>query len=109
MRNDSLFGFRQLVDIADKALSPGINDPTTAVQVLDQLHELLRKVAAQGPRSDAYNDESGTSRVLVPRTTWQGCLDHALEEILLYGRSSLHVMRRLRTLVVDLEQTVDVK
>jgi uncharacterized membrane protein len=109
MRNDPVFGFRQLVDIADKALSPGINDPTTAVQVLDQLHELLRKIASEGPRSDVFSDDSDIPRVFVPRASWQHYLDHALEEILLYGRSSLHVMRRLRTLVVDLEQTVEVE
>ncbi len=106
MREDVLFGIRQLVDVADKALSPGINDPTTAVQVLDELHELLRRIAAGGPRSDVYRDRAGVARVFVPRATWQQYLDHALEEILLYGRHSLHVSRRLRTLVIDLEQTV---
>jgi len=39
---DVAFGLRQLVDIAERALSPGVNDPTTAVQCLDQLHTLLR-------------------------------------------------------------------
>lgn len=41
MRQDVAFGIRQLVDIADRALSPGINDPTTAVQCLDELHRVL--------------------------------------------------------------------
>jgi uncharacterized membrane protein len=106
MRSDVLFGFRQLVDIADKALSPGINDPTTAVQVLDQLHELLRCVADRGPRSDAYGDDGGTVRVFVPSPSWAQYLDEALEEILLYGHGSIHVMRRLRVLVIDLEKSV---
>ena len=38
------FGFRRLVDIAERALSPGINDPTTAIQAIDELHELLRRL-----------------------------------------------------------------
>ncbi len=41
------FGLRQLLDIALRALSPGVNDPTTAVQVIDQLHDLLRRLAAR--------------------------------------------------------------
>ena len=43
MQQDVAFGFRQLVDLASKALSPGINDPTTAVQAIDQIHDLLRR------------------------------------------------------------------
>jgi len=106
MREDVLFGFRQLVDIADKALSPGINDPTTAVQVLDQLHELLYKVATGPIRSDVYRDESGKARVYVPQPSWDLFVDHALEEILLYGRQSIHVLRRMRELLIDLQKTV---
>ncbi len=45
MEQDLSFGFRRLVDIAERALSPGINDPTTAVQVVHQLHDLLRLIA----------------------------------------------------------------
>jgi len=46
---DAAFGFRQLVDIAVRALSPGINDPTTAVQALDRIHDLLRRLAVSIP------------------------------------------------------------
>ena len=106
MRSDVLFGIRQLVDIADKALSPGINDPTTAVQALDQLHEVLRVVAASAPGSDTYAGTDAVARVLVPAPTWKNYLDHALEEIILYGRGSIPVSRRIRTLVIDLEQSV---
>ena len=106
MRDDVLFGLRQLVDIADKALSPGINDPTTAVQVLDQIHELLQNIARAQPRADVYRDSSGAVRAFVPRPTWEQYVDHALEEILLYGRDSIHVLRRLRTLTIDLSRTV---
>ena len=47
MEQDPAFGFRQLVDIAQKALSPAVNDPTTAVQAIDLMHDLLRKIAAR--------------------------------------------------------------
>lgn len=106
MREDPLFGFRQLVDVADKALSPGINDPTTAVQVLDQIHELLYRFAEALPLRDVYCDGASVPRVFVPRPSWENVLDHALEEILLYGSGSLHVMRRMREIVIDLESIV---
>jgi len=44
MEQDPAFGFRQLVDIGERALSPGVNDPTTAVQVLDRIHDLLGRL-----------------------------------------------------------------
>jgi uncharacterized membrane protein len=53
-----------------------------------------------------HQDEPGSGRVFVPRATWQQYVDHALEEITMYGRDSVHVLRRLRTLVIDLGQTV---
>ncbi len=106
MREDPLFGFRQLVDVANKALSPGINDPTAAVQVLDQLHQLLYLFAEALPLRDVYRDGASVPRVFVPRPSWDDVLQHALEEILLYGCGSLDVMRRIRELVIDLESDV---
>ncbi len=106
IREDVLFGFRQLVDIADKALSPGINDPTTAVEVIDQLHELLHDVANEPLRSDVYRDANGAPRVYVPQPAWANFVDSALEEVLLYGRGSIHVLRRLRELLIDLTDSV---
>ncbi len=106
MREDPLFGFRQLVDVADKAFSPGINDPTTAVQVLDQIHELLYRFAEALPLRDVYCDGASVPRVFVPRPSWDDVLQIALEEILLYGHGSLQVMRRMRELVIDLESIV---
>lgn len=106
MREDPLFGFRQLVDVADKALSPGINDPTTAAQVLDQVHELLYRFAQALPLRDVYCDGASVPRVFVPRPSWDDVLRIALEEILLYGCGSLHVMRRMHDLITDLESVV---
>ncbi len=47
MQQDQGFGLRQLVDVGVRALSPGLNDPTTAVQAIDQLHGLLRRLASK--------------------------------------------------------------
>ena len=54
LEQDPMFAFRILVDIAIKALSPAINDPTTAVLALDQLHRLLRMVGKRNLRNERY-------------------------------------------------------
>ncbi|MBW3575875.1 MAG: DUF2254 domain-containing protein [Actinobacteria bacterium] len=68
---DPAFGFRQLVDIAERTLSPGVNDPTTAVQCLDHLHDLLRRLAHRPlPPRVTRTSERGV-RVVLPRPTWE--------------------------------------
>jgi uncharacterized membrane protein len=58
MEQDPTFSFRILVDIAIKALSAAINDPTTAVMAIDQLHRLLRLVGQRDLRGERFFDES---------------------------------------------------
>lgn len=101
MQQDVAFGFRQLVDIAERALSPGINDPTTAVQALDQLHDLLRRLAARPLLEGIYCDEDGLVRLVAPAETFGGYLDLALEEIDQYGAEVGQVQRRIDVLLTD--------
>lgn len=103
MDQDVAFGIRQLVDIGEKALSPGINDPTTAVQALDQLHDLLRRLATRELPSGEHRDDSGRLRVSGPARDLGEYLDLALQELQQYGADSLQVRRRLRALLTDLE------
>jgi len=100
-RQDPGFGFRQLVDIATRALSPGVNDPSTAVQVLDEIHDLLRLLAERDIPSSQRVDEEGVLRLILPAMTWQGYVHLALDEIRHYGGSSLQVARRTRALLDD--------
>ena len=102
MGQDIAFGFRQLVDIAEKALSPGINDPTTAVQALDQIHDLLRRLAVVDYPTGYYLDESGALRAMRPTHHWEDYLDLALTEIRQYGAGSIQVQRRLSATLADL-------
>ena len=103
LTQDPAFGFRQLVDIAERSLSPGTIDPTSAVQALDQLHDLLRDMAPRPlPAYRVTNDEEGTPRVVIPSMTWERYLDLAVDEIVLYGRGSLQVATRLREMLADL-------
>lgn len=96
------FGLRQLVDIAERALSPGVNDPSTAVQVIDQLHDLLRRLATrQLPPRDRTTDD-GRLAVHVPQPDFADYLTLAVTEIAHWGEDSDRVLRRLRVMLDDL-------
>jgi uncharacterized membrane protein len=103
MTQDAAFGFRQLVDIAERALSPAVNDPTTAVQALDQLHDLLRSLAVRAIPSPARVDEGGSLLLVLPQPSWAEYVALALDEIRQYGSGSIQVARRLRYLLLDLQ------
>ncbi len=93
---------RQLVDVALRALSPSVNDPTTAVQALDALHDLLRRLTSRSLPSPVLRDERGHIRVVIPRMTWQGYLRLAITEIRLASGSKVQVSRRILCLLDDL-------
>ena len=102
MQQDPAFGFRQLVDIAERGLSPAVNDPTTAVQCLDEIHDLLRRLASRPFPSGQRFGPSGEVRLAFPVTSWDGYVSLACDEIRLYGGDSIQVHRRLRSMLVDL-------
>ena len=106
MDQDPAFGLRQLVDIADRALSPGINDPTTATQVIDQLHDLLRRLGGRQIPSPQRVDASGALRVIAPTRDWDAHVALACDEIRTYGAGSIQVVRGLRRMLDDLETVV---
>lgn len=108
MRQDPGYGLRQLVDIAERALSPGINDPSTAVQCLDRIHDLLRRMGTRRLPERRQCDEDGRVRVLVGWPSWADLVHLALDEIRHWGANSLQVDRRIRLLVDDLHTAVPV-
>ena len=99
---DAAFGFRQLVDMAVRALSPGTNDPTTAVQALDRIHDLLRRLALRHFPSPFRSDGDGTVRLVLPRPDWDDYVRLGLDEIRDSGKSQIQVTRRLRQVLEDL-------
>jgi uncharacterized membrane protein len=100
MSTDPLYALRILVDIALKALSPAVNDPTTAVRALDEIEGVLR---AAGPLPlGSFTASSGVGAVVIPGPTWADIVDLALVEILLSGRHQPQVTRRVLSLVDDL-------
>jgi uncharacterized membrane protein len=102
MEQDAAFGFRQLADIALQALSPAVNAPTTAAQVLDELHDLLRRLVTGPPPGGCYRDKGGELRLVVPQYDVADYLRLAVEEIWHYGRGSPQIPGRLRRMLDDL-------
>ncbi|WP_051732449.1 DUF2254 domain-containing protein [Kitasatospora phosalacinea] len=103
IEQDPAFALRILVDIAIRALSPAVNDPTTAVQVLNHIEAFLHAVGRVGLR-DHYvlADDRGRPRLVVPGRSWEEYLELAVTEIRDYGATSVQVCRRLRALLQGL-------
>jgi uncharacterized membrane protein len=103
---DPTFAFRIVVDMAIKALSPAINDPTTAVLAIDQLHRMLRMVGSRNLRTDGILDDSGQLRVVLRTPNWEDFIHLAFKEIRSCGSNNLQVVRRLRAMIENLIQTL---
>lgn len=106
MDQDPTFAFRIVIDIALKALSPAINDPTTAVLAIDQLHRMLRLVGKRNLRTDELLDDSGRLRVIFRTPNWEEFVHLAFSEIRSCGSNNLQVVRRLRAMIENLVQTL---
>jgi uncharacterized membrane protein len=103
---DPSYGVRQLVDIAIRALSPAVNDPTTAVQALDRLHGVLRAIADRPDPSGAWVDAAGAVRVLVPQPDWDRVFELAFTEVVVYGARAPQISRKLVAIFDDLSTRV---
>jgi uncharacterized membrane protein len=106
LEQDPMFAFRIIVDIALKALSPAINDPTTAVLAIDQLHRLLRQVGRRRLRGEVILDESGQPRVIFRTPNWEHYVQVACNEIRACGANNLQVARRMRAMLLNLRGTL---
>lgn len=107
IEQDPAFALRVLVDIAIRALSPAVNDPTTAVQVLNHIESFLHMAgSAPLPGRYALADGHGRSRLVLVGRDWENYLQLAVSEIRDYGASSVQVCRRLRALLEGLRDTL---
>jgi uncharacterized membrane protein len=106
IEQDSTFAFRIIVDIAIKALSKAINDPTTAIVAIDQLHRLLRAAGKRHLHDDTVFDEAGRLRVILRTPDWDDFVQLAYSEIRLYGAENFQVARRLRAMTENLIHTL---
>ena len=106
LEQDPMFAFRIIVDIALKALSAAINDPTTAVLALDQVHRLLRMVGQRKLRGEVIVDENGRPRLIFRTPNWEHYVQVACNEIRACGAGNLQVARRMRAMLENLRRTL---
>lgn len=107
INQDPAFAIRIMVDVAIRALSPAVNDPTTAVQVLNYLGELLRLIGTTDLEKRAEPTEAGTApAVVMLARRWEDFLALGVTEIREYGATSIQVVRRLRAMLEELRDTV---
>jgi uncharacterized membrane protein len=106
MEQDSAFAFRVIVYIGIKALSPAINDPTTAVMAIDQLHRLLGLVGGRHLHGDSLFDAQGAQRLIFPTPGWDDFVQLAVSEIRLYGAGNFQISRRLRAMIENLLESL---
>jgi uncharacterized membrane protein len=106
IEQDSTFAFRIIVDIAIKALSKAINDPTTATLAIDQLQRLLRMVGSRHLHNDELMDSSGQLRLIFRTPNWEDFVQLTFSEIRLYGAENFQIARRLRAMIETLLQTL---
>jgi uncharacterized membrane protein len=107
IEHDPAFAIRIMVDIANRALSPAVNDPTTAVQVLDHLEATLLLIGRTPNLGQwSFRDGADRLRLLVPAPRWEDYVALTVTEIRLYGAGSMQVVRRLRALLEALREAV---
>jgi uncharacterized membrane protein len=106
LEQDPAFAFRIIVDIAEKALSPAINDPTTGVLSIDQLRILLQEVGKRDLNTGTICDGAGTVRLVYRTPDWEDFVWLAVAEIRQYGATSLQIVRRLRAMLEGLISTL---
>jgi uncharacterized membrane protein len=106
MEQDPEFAFRIIVDIATKALSPAINDPTTAVLALDQIHYLLREVGMRRLDTGVVYDGNGNVRLVYRTPDWEDFVQLAVTEIRQFGAASVQINRRMRAMLENIMQSL---
>ena len=106
IEEDTAFALRVMVDVANKALSPAINDPTTAVQVLDYLGDSLRVIGQADRSAPSWHTGADKRGVVIPVRRWDDFLALAMTEIREFGSTSIQVMRRMRALLEKLSKEV---
>jgi len=101
---DAAYGMRMLVDIAERSLSDSpFQDPTTAVQALDRLHDCLRQLARRPFPDGVYRDDADEVRLVVRMMNWEAYVHLAFDEIRMAGAGSPQVSRRLKAALIDLK------
>jgi len=103
LEEDVAYGLRLLVDIAERSLADSpFQDPTTAVQAIDRLHDLLRQLARRPFPDGRHRDVAGEVRLIMQTMSWEAYVHLAFDEIRMAGAGSPQVTRRLKAALLDL-------
>ena len=106
LQQDVEFGVIQIVDIALRAISPAVNDPSTAISCIDQLSRILIRWIGRAPPPSRFYDPPHVLRVVLPWIDLDGLLDTAFEQIRHYSASDVAVSLRLLRAYGDIASTV---
>ncbi|MDR3688336.1 MAG: DUF2254 domain-containing protein [Fimbriimonas sp.] len=106
LQQDVEFGILQIVDIALKAISPAVNDPTTAITCVDQLSRILICFAGRQSLEEGYYNPPGVLRVAVPRHELDKLVDSAFEQIRSYATRDVVVSLRVIRALNDIGTTI---
>jgi uncharacterized membrane protein len=106
IEQDPAFAIRIIVDIAVRALSPAVNDPTTAVQAIDHLEDLVRHVGQTDLADQSAPVEEMEAGLVIPIRRWTNYMTLSVTEIREYGAGSIQVVRRLRAMLDELAESV---
>jgi uncharacterized membrane protein len=107
LQQDAEFGLVQIADIALKAISPAVNDPSTAINCLDQLGRIMIRWIARDPPDAALYDPPHVVRVAIPWIDLDGLLDTGFEQIRHYAEGDLPVSLRMLRVLQDMASTTD--
>jgi uncharacterized membrane protein len=107
MQQDVEFGIVQIVDIGLRAISPAVNDPTTAISCVDQLSCILIRWVGRTPPRSYFYDPPHILRAVIPWIDFNGLLDLAFEQIRHYSVADAAVSLRLMRALGDIASTVD--
>jgi uncharacterized membrane protein len=102
LQQDVEFGVLQIVDIALKAISPAVNDPTTAIGCVDQLSRILIRFASREPPEELLYDPPGVVRVSIAWIHFERLLDAAFDQIRMYSKTDVAVSLRLLRALGDI-------
>src|ERR1017187_429891 len=102
LQQDVEFGVLQIVDVALKAISPAVNDPTTAINCIDQLSRILIRFASREPPEELLYDPPGIVRASIGSIHFERLLDAALEQIRMYSKTDVAVSLRLLRALGDI-------
>ncbi len=106
LQQDIEFGILQIVDIALRAISPAVNDPSTAINCVDQLSRILIRFASREEAASLRYDPPGVLRVSILWPGFDRLVNAAFDQIRLYSQSDVAVSLRMLRALGDIATTV---